>query len=121
MDIKTERRHYLNGPVTARYIRIHPLTWRKRIGMRAGVIGCPHTGECGPGFLQVNSRSACVSNKAYNRKTWVNDKRHTWKQWRYGHSTLAWTARRTPTSPTAPSWTTTTWRSQSGWSTSAGR
>lgn len=89
MDIKTERRHYLNVPVTARYVRIHPLSWRKRIGMRAGVIGCPHTGECGPGFLQVNSKSACVSNKAYNHKTWVNDKRHTWKQWRYGHSTLA--------------------------------
>jgi hypothetical protein len=21
--------------------------------------------------------------------TWVNDKRHTWKEWRYGHSSLA--------------------------------
>jgi lactadherin len=36
MDIKTERRHYLNVPMVARYIRIHPLTWRKRIGLRAG-------------------------------------------------------------------------------------
>ena len=30
-----------------------------------------------------------VENKAFSRKTWVNDKRHTWKQWKYGHSTLA--------------------------------
>lgn len=30
-----------------------------------------------------------VANKAFNHETWVNDKRHTWKQWRYGHSSLA--------------------------------
>ena len=59
MDIKTERRHYLNVPMVARYIRIHPLTWRKRIGLRAGVIGCPHSGECGPGFLRVNDKAGC--------------------------------------------------------------
>jgi len=89
MDIKTERRHYLNVPMAARYIRIHPLTWRKRIGLRAGVIGCHHSGDCGPGFLKVNNKAGCVENKAFSRKTWVNDKRHTWKQWKYGHSTLA--------------------------------
>jgi hypothetical protein len=27
--------------------------------MRAAVIGCPHKGGCGKGFLQVNSGSAC--------------------------------------------------------------
>ena len=59
MDIKTERRHYLNVPMVTRYIRIHPLTWRKRIGMRAGAIGCPHSGDCGPGFLRVNSKAGC--------------------------------------------------------------
>ncbi len=59
MDTTTERRHYLNNPVVARYVRLEPLTWNKRIGMRAAVIGCPHRGECGPGFLQVNSGSAC--------------------------------------------------------------
>ena len=59
MDIKTERRHYLNVPMTARYIRIHPLTWRKKIGLRAGVVGCPHSGECGPGFLRVNDKGGC--------------------------------------------------------------
>ena len=30
-----------------------------------------------------------VANQAFQGKTWVNDKRHTWKQWKYGHSTLA--------------------------------
>ena len=38
MDIKTERRHYLNVPMATRYIRIHPLTWRKNIGLRLGYI-----------------------------------------------------------------------------------
>ena len=59
MDIRTERRHYLNVPMVARYIRLHPLTWRKRIGLRAGVLGCPHQGDCGPGFLRVNQRAGC--------------------------------------------------------------
>jgi hypothetical protein len=39
MDIKTERRHYLNVPMVARYVRIHPLTWRRRIGLRVGILG----------------------------------------------------------------------------------
>ena len=30
-----------------------------------------------------------VPNKAFGMSTWVNDKRHTWKEWRYGHSSLA--------------------------------
>lgn len=89
MDKNTERRHYLNVPVVARYIRFHPVSWHRRIGMRAGVIGCKHTGECGQGFMQVNSGSSCIANKAFGKTTWVNDKRHTWKQWRYGHSSLA--------------------------------
>ena len=59
MDIRTERRHYLNVPMVTRYIRLHPLTWRKRIGLRAGVIGCPHSGDCGPGFLRVNPKAGC--------------------------------------------------------------
>ena len=107
MDIKTERRHYLNVPMVARYVRIHPIEWRKRIGLRAGIIGCPHRGDCGPGFLKVNKKAGCsefhqrlqtsfirilpfsVSNRAYQGTTWVNDKRHTWKQWKYGNSALA--------------------------------
>ena len=39
MDIKTERRHYLNVPMVARYVRIHPLTWRRQIGLRVGILG----------------------------------------------------------------------------------
>jgi len=89
MDIKTERRHYLNLPMVTRFIRIHPMKWRKRIGLRAGIIGCPHTGDCGPGFLRVNDNTGCVPNKAFGGSTWVNDKRHTWQQWKYGHSSLA--------------------------------
>jgi len=89
MDVKTERRHYLNVPMVTRYVRIHPLTWRKKIGLRVGILGCPHSGDCGPGFLAVNSRSGCVANRAYKGHTWTNDKRHSWKQWKYGHSSLA--------------------------------
>ena len=59
MDQNTERRHYLNSPVSARFVRVRPLTWHKRIGMRAAVIGCPHKGDCGVGFFRVNSGSAC--------------------------------------------------------------
>ena len=53
MDIKTEKRHYLNVSMAARYIRINPITWKKRVDLRSGVIGCPHSGECGLGFLRV--------------------------------------------------------------------
>ena len=59
MDTATERRHYLNAPVVARFVRIHPHTWHKRIGMRAAILGCPHKGDCGHGFMQVNTGSAC--------------------------------------------------------------
>ena len=30
-----------------------------------------------------------VANRAYKGHTWTNDKRHSWKQWKYGHSSLA--------------------------------
>ena len=30
-----------------------------------------------------------VANKAFSQQTWTNDKRHMWKQWKYGHSLLA--------------------------------
>ena len=42
-----------------RYIRFHPITWHKRIGMRAAILGCRHKGDCGAGFMQVNSGSSC--------------------------------------------------------------
>ena len=59
MDTGTERRHYLNTPLVARFVRLHPHTWHKRIGLRAAVIGCPHKGDCGRGFMRVNKGSAC--------------------------------------------------------------
>jgi hypothetical protein len=59
MDKNTERHHYLNHPFTARYVRINPVTWHHAIALRAGLTGCPHTGDCGPGFVQVNSLSRC--------------------------------------------------------------
>ena len=30
-----------------------------------------------------------MPNKAFREHTWTNDKKHSWKQWRYGHSSLA--------------------------------
>lgn len=59
MDKTTERRHYLNHPFEARYVRIHPHTWHNGIGLRAALLGCPHQGECGPGFFQINAVSGC--------------------------------------------------------------
>ncbi|XP_069674564.1 lactadherin-like isoform X2 [Periplaneta americana] len=89
MDKSTERHHYLNHPFTARYVRINPITWHHTIALRAGLTGCPHTGECGPGFVQVNPLSSCVANLAYGKGTWVNDKRHGWADWQYGRASLA--------------------------------
>lgn len=61
MDGETERRHYLNHPFSARYVRLHPLTWRHGIGLRAALLGCPHKegGDCGLGFFHVNAVSGC--------------------------------------------------------------
>ena len=30
-----------------------------------------------------------MANKAFEKTTWINDKRQDWKEWRYGHSSLA--------------------------------
>ena len=30
-----------------------------------------------------------VENLAYQRHTWLNDKRHLWKDWKYGRASLA--------------------------------
>ena len=40
-------------------------------------------------WLNISISHISVSNKAFGTSTWVNDKRHTWKEWRYGHSSLA--------------------------------
>ncbi|GFR32788.1 hypothetical protein TNCT_176301, partial [Trichonephila clavata] len=59
MDKNTERRHYFNQPFTARYVRVHPMTWRGRVSMRLGLIGCQLKGECGQGFFRVHTDSEC--------------------------------------------------------------
>jgi hypothetical protein len=51
--------HYLNHPFTARYVCINPVTWHHAIVLRAGLTGFPHTGDCGPGFVQVSPLSQC--------------------------------------------------------------
>ncbi|XP_076039175.1 lactadherin-like isoform X2 [Oratosquilla oratoria] len=89
LDKHTERRHYLNTPFNARYVRLHPQRWSKRIAMRAALLGCPHSGDCGPQFFRVTADTPCVENLAYKHKTWVNDKRHRWSGWNYGTSSLA--------------------------------
>jgi len=35
---------FLRSPIIARYVRIHPVEWRRQIGLRAGLLGCPQTG-----------------------------------------------------------------------------
>ncbi|KAH9366200.1 hypothetical protein HPB48_016765 [Haemaphysalis longicornis] len=89
MDRDTERRHYLNQPFVARFVRFQPTSWKRRIALRAAVIGCPHRGDCGPGFLRVREDSECTENLAYRHETWVNDRRYSFAQWTDGHSSFA--------------------------------
>lgn len=91
MDKDTERRHYLNHPFTSRYVRLHPIGWHHGIALRAALLGCPMKpgDDCGPGFFSVNSLSGCIEDLAYHRSTWLNDKRHLWKDWKYGRASLA--------------------------------
>ncbi|KAH3882441.1 lactadherin-like isoform X2 [Dreissena polymorpha] len=80
-DKDTERTHYLNSPFVARYVRIFPVEWNKKIAMRAGLLGCPHTGECPSGFMRVNEESPCVENLAFKKRALIStssrhNKRH---------------------------------------------
>lgn len=45
VDKQIERIHYVNSPFVARFIRFHPVDWHRRISMRAGLFGCPYTGN----------------------------------------------------------------------------
>ncbi len=54
-----ERIHYLNNPFFARFIRFYPIEWNEKIGMRAGVYGCPYTDKCLAGYFRVNENSNC--------------------------------------------------------------
>ncbi|XP_047485635.1 lactadherin-like [Penaeus chinensis] len=60
LDKHTERRHYLNTPFKARYIRLHPRRWHRAIAVRAALLGCPHKGDCGPGFFRVTPDTSCT-------------------------------------------------------------
>lgn len=75
VDKDIERVHYLNWPFIARYVRFHPLSWHRHISMRAGLIGCPFTGECGEGFMRVNDYTPCVANVAYRKESFVSLRR----------------------------------------------
>jgi len=44
VDAESERFQYLSSPFIARFVRFHPVDWHRRVTMRAGLIGCPHTG-----------------------------------------------------------------------------
>ena len=39
-----ERYQYLTSPFIARFVRFHPIEWHRHVSMRAGLLGCPHTG-----------------------------------------------------------------------------
>jgi lactadherin len=88
-----ERYHYFATPFVARYVRFHPVEWFNRISMRAGLIGCPHEGDCGPGFLRVVKTAPCVENVAYKKDSWINNKRqfkrHIRSQWVRGQASRA--------------------------------
>lgn len=77
-DKDVPRYHYLHSPFVARFVRIHPITWNSHIALRAGLLGCPHTGNgaCGAGFIRVNEETPCIENLAYQKETWLNNKRH---------------------------------------------
>ncbi|CAH1785822.1 unnamed protein product [Owenia fusiformis] len=92
-DKDTARVHYLNKPFTARYIRFHPMQWNSHISMRAGIIGCQYEGSCGKGFMKVNTDTPCIENMAYNKESWINNKRRMPAKrnihrnyWMHGHA-----------------------------------
>ena len=59
LDKDTERRHYLNEPFTARYVRLNPKHWHQAVALRAALLGCPHRGDCGPRFFRVHEEAPC--------------------------------------------------------------
>jgi len=44
-DRDGDRHQYFRSPFIARYVRIHPVVWHRHISMRAGLVGCPFTGQ----------------------------------------------------------------------------
>lgn len=59
-DKNTERYNYLSSPFVARYVRIYPANWSRHIAMRAGLLGCPQTGDaCTDGFYRLSPHTQC--------------------------------------------------------------
>jgi len=56
-DSETARYHYLAEPFVARYVRFHPTHWKRRIGMRAGLVGCPQTGLSLPMYNVIKQQA----------------------------------------------------------------
>ncbi|UJR21404.1 hypothetical protein I4U23_024494 [Adineta vaga] len=76
-DPDSERIHFLNEPFFARHVRIHPTDWHNHVSMRAGILGCPHQGNCFPGYFRVNNEAQCgmLDGKfTYGKRTWTNDR-----------------------------------------------
>jgi len=95
VDKEVERYHYLNSPFTARYVRFHPIDWHHKIAMRAGLVGCPlsNTATCENGFMRINQDTPCVENLAFQKESFINNKRHFKRhirnQWMHGHASRA--------------------------------
>ncbi|CAF0912710.1 unnamed protein product [Rotaria sp. Silwood1] len=75
-DKSLERIHYLNQPFTARFVRFFPKEWNNRLSMRAGLLGCPHTGPCCLGYFRVQPEIPCVENLAHRKSITLNDLTH---------------------------------------------
>ncbi|KAF8794103.1 Lactadherin like protein [Argiope bruennichi] len=98
MDKNTERRHYFNQPFTARYVRVHPMTWRGRVSMRLGLIGCQlkaETCKCNRIFFFHTSGEPCL------QKGHLGERQKALLEWRKdGHSSYCRRRRRGHSSAT---------------------
>jgi lactadherin len=93
VDKDIERIHYLNNPFIARFVRFHPIDWNRHVSMRAGLFGCPYTGQCTTGFMRINDYTPCVANVALHKESFVSNKRqykrHVRNQWTHGQASRA--------------------------------
>ncbi|KAL7675532.1 hypothetical protein ACOME3_001801 [Neoechinorhynchus agilis] len=70
-DSHSERVHFLNEPLLARFIRFYPVNWNELPGMRIGVFGCMEQGDCADGYFQVLRGSRCVENIAFSKRKYL--------------------------------------------------
>ena len=45
--------------------------------MRAAILGCRHKGDCGAGFMQVNSGSSCGKAFYNSNSTYIKSMKYT--------------------------------------------